>query len=175
MRTRTEILASGFGGQGVVRLGQILGEAAVKQGYRVTMLKSHGTEMRGGYVRSQIVFSTEPIDSPIIEKPDFFAALSSAGYNAFKHMVNGGVILYDPAFVTDIDQGLSCVQKPVQAKDLSVEKFGRAVFANTIMLGALARLVDELNRDIVLESILHIIPKYHDENRQAFESGYSLF
>jgi len=175
MRTRTEILASGFGGQGVVRLGQILGEAAVKQGYRVTMLKSHGTEMRGGYVRSQIVFSTEPIDSPIIEQPDYFAALSLAGYNAFKHMVKGGVILYDPAFVTEIDDGLPCVQKPVQAKDLSVEKFGRAVFANTIMLGALAKLVDELNRDIVLESILHIIPKYHDENRQAFESGYLLF
>lgn len=175
MRTRTEILASGFGGQGVVRLGQILGEAAVKQGYRVTMLKSHGTEMRGGYVRSQIVFSKDPIDSPMVENPDFFAALSLAAYKAFKHLVKKGVILYDPAFVVEIDESLSCIQKPVQAKDLSVEKFGRPVFSNTIMLGALAKLVDELDRDIVLDSILHVIPKYHDENRQAFEIGYSLF
>jgi 2-oxoglutarate ferredoxin oxidoreductase subunit gamma len=175
MSERTEILASGFGGQGVVRLGQILGEAAVKQGYRVTMLKSHGTEMRGGYVRSQVVFSRDPIDSPIIENPDYFAALSLAAYNAFKHLMKKGIILYDPAFVSELDESLSCDQKPVRAKDLSVEKFGRAVFANTIMIGALAKLVESLDRDIVLESILHIIPRFHDENRQAFETGYNLF
>ena len=175
MSARTEILASGFGGQGVVRLGQILGEAAVKQGYRVTMLKSHGTEMRGGYVRSQVVFSREPIDSPIVEDPDYFAALSLAAYNAFKHLVKKGVILYDPAFVLEVDESLACGQEPVTAKDLSVEEFGRPVFANTIMLGALAMLVDSLDRGIVLESILHVFPKYHDENRQAFEIGYALF
>ena len=51
--TRTEILISGFGGQGVVRMGQILGLCAIKQGHRVTMLTSHGTETRGGYVRAR--------------------------------------------------------------------------------------------------------------------------
>jgi 2-oxoglutarate ferredoxin oxidoreductase subunit gamma len=56
-KTRTEILISGFGGQGVVRMGQILGLCAIKQGHRVTMLKSHGTETRGGYVRAQVVLS----------------------------------------------------------------------------------------------------------------------
>ena len=72
MKERLEIVASGFGGQGVVRLGQVLGEAAVKEGLRVTMLKSHGTEMRGGYVRSQVVVSKNAIDSPMCETPDFF-------------------------------------------------------------------------------------------------------
>jgi hypothetical protein len=76
MSDRIEIVASGFGGQGVVRLGQILGEAAVKQGLHVTMLKSHGTEMRGGYVRSQVVLSKDLIDSPMCETPDYFIALS---------------------------------------------------------------------------------------------------
>ena len=84
MKDRIEIVASGFGGQGVVRLGQILGEAAVKQGLHVTMLKSHGTEMRGGYVRSQVVFSPKIIDSPMCESPDYFVALSVAAYNRFK-------------------------------------------------------------------------------------------
>jgi len=175
MRTRTEILASGFGGQGVVRLGQILGEAAVKQGYRVTMLKSHGTEMRGGYVRSQVVISREPIGSPIIECPDFFAALSLAAYKAFKDLVSKGTILYDPAFVIKIDEGLPCIQRPVPAKDLAVERLGRAVFANTIMLGVLSHIIDELDPEVVLESILHLIPRYHEENKKAFEIGYCLF
>ncbi|NOY65469.1 MAG: 2-oxoglutarate ferredoxin oxidoreductase subunit gamma [Nitrospirae bacterium] len=175
MKVRTEILASGFGGQGVVRLGQIIGEAAVKEGYRVTMLKSHGTEMRGGYVRSQVVISKEPIDSPIVENPDIFAALSLAAYNSFKHLVTQGIILYDPAFVVEIDDALTCRQRPVPAKDLSVQNFGRPVFANTIMLGAISRHLDVLDRDTVLESILHVIPRFHEENKRAFEIGYSLF
>lgn len=174
MKTRIEILASGFGGQGVVRLGQILGETAVKQGYRVTMLKSHGTEMRGGYVRSQLVISTEPIDSPMVEDPDVFVALSLAAYKAFKHLVNEGVILYDPAFVVQIDESLTCTQKPIPAKDLSVERFGRPVFANTIILGVLAKRIKEFDPETLLESVLHVIPKYHEENRKAFDIGYSL-
>lgn len=174
MKTRSEILASGFGGQGVVRLGQVLGEAAVKQGYRVTMLKSHGTEMRGGYVRSQLVISKEPIDSPMVEFPDLFVALSLAAYRAFKHLVKEGVILYDPAFVVEIDPELGCVQTPVPAKDLSVQHFGRAVFANTIMLGVIAHTMKTLDPEIILQSILHIIPKYHDENKKAFQLGYAL-
>jgi len=174
MKARTEIVASGFGGQGVVRLGQILGEAAVKQGYRVTMLKSHGTEMRGGYVRSQIVMSKEAIDSPVVESPDVFVALSLSAYKTFKHQVTDGIIIYDPAFVTEIDDSLPCTQKPVPAKDISVEKLGKPVFANTLMLGVLAHVVDELDPEVVLESILHIIPKFHEENKQAFQIGYSL-
>jgi 2-oxoglutarate ferredoxin oxidoreductase subunit gamma len=174
MKDRTEIVASGFGGQGVVRLGQILGEAAVKQGYRVTMLKSHGTEMRGGYVRSQIVMSKEAIDSPIAESPDVFVALSLSAYKTFKHQVKDGMIIYDPAFVTEIDDSLPCTQKSVSAKDISVEKLGKPVFANTLMLGVLSRVVEELDPEVVLESILHIIPKFHEENKQAFKIGYSL-
>ncbi len=174
MKARTEIVASGFGGQGVVRLGQILGEAAVNQGYRVTMLKSHGTEMRGGYVRSQIVMSKEAIDSPIVESPDVFVALSLSAYKTFKHQVTDGIIIYDPAFVTEIDDSLPCTQKSVSAKDISVEKLGKPVFANTLLLGVLSRILDELDPEVVLESILHLIPKFHEENKQAFQIGYSL-
>ena len=173
MKERIEILASGFGGQGVVRLGQIIGEAGVKQGLHVTMLKSHGTEMRGGYVRSQVVLSKDIIDSPICESPDFFVALSSAAYNQFKHvMPDDGVILYDPAFVEEADENLRCTQKAIAANELSVKTFDSPLFANSLMLGVVARQVDMLEKDIVLESILSIMPKFHDKNREAFQIGY---
>jgi 2-oxoglutarate ferredoxin oxidoreductase subunit gamma len=156
MKERIEIVASGFGGQGVVRLGQVLGEAAVKQGLHVTMLKSHGTEMRGGYVRGQVVLSKELIDSPMCENPDFFVALSLAAYNRFKNTVpENGLIIYDPAFVETIDN------------------FGRPIFSNSIALGAMAKLLEkDLDMNLVLESILSVIPKYHDENRKAFHLGF---
>ena len=77
---RTEILISGFGGQGVIRMGQILGLCAIKQGHRVTMLKSHGTETRGGYVRAQLVISPRYVDSPVVENADVFVAFSQPAY-----------------------------------------------------------------------------------------------
>ena len=173
MKERVEIVASGFGGQGVVRLGQILGQAAVKQGLHVTMLKSHGTEMRGGYVRSQVVISPKLIDSPICESPDYFIALSLAAYRRFKDTVPAdGIILYDPAFVDNLDNELACEQLSVPAKQLSVEKFNRSIFTNTIILGALARNLEFLDKNILLENILLIINKFQPENREAFEVGY---
>ena len=174
MKDRVEILASGFGGQGVVRLGQIVGEAGVKQGLHVTMLKSHGTEMRGGYVRSQVVLSKEIIDSPMCETPDYFVALSSAAYNRFKDTVaEGGLIIYDPAFVEKIDAGLTCVQKKFPAKQLAVDHFNSPLFANSLVLGLIANSVEILDRQIVLESLLAVIPKFHDRNRRAFEIGFN--
>jgi len=176
MKDRIEIVASGFGGQGVVRLGQIIGEAAVKQGLHVTMLKSHGTEMRGGYVRSQVVLSKDIIDSPICETPDYFVALSSAAYKRFKDTVpESGMIIYDPAFVEEIDKGLKCAQKSFPAKALSMKHFNSALFSNTLALGVMAKLVEGLEKDLMLESILELIPKFHDKNREAFEIGYDYF
>jgi len=173
MKDRIEIVVSGFGGQGVVRLGQIIGETGVRQGLRVAMLKSHGTEMRGGYVRSQVVLSKEVIDSPMCETPDYFVALSSSAYERFKDTVpEDSVIIYDPAFVEKLDESLKCTQKAFPAKELSMDNFDNPLFANTIVLGAMARLVDVLEKDVVIESILNIIPKFHDRNRQAFQIGY---
>jgi len=176
MKDRIEIVASGFGGQGVVRLGQIMGQAAVKQGLHVTMLKSHGTEMRGGYVRSQLVMSRKIIDSPMCESPDYLVTLSGAAYNRFKDSVpQDGIILYDPGFVETLDKTLSCTQQAVPAKDLSVEHFGRPMFANTIVLGRLAKYFEGiLDKNVVLDSVLEVIPKFHNENRAAFRVGYLL-
>ncbi|GAB4389945.1 MAG: 2-oxoacid:acceptor oxidoreductase family protein [Thermodesulfovibrionales bacterium] len=173
MKERTEILVSGFGGQGVVRLGQILGEAAMRQGLRVTMQKSHGTEQRGGYVRSQIVVSTSEVDSPVVEEPDYFLALSSAAYNAYRGLVREGIILYDPAYV-DVDESMKVRQYPVPAKELAIEKLGRELFSNSVMLGALSSVAGLYERDNLLETLLSVIPKFKDENRKAFEIGASV-
>jgi 2-oxoglutarate ferredoxin oxidoreductase subunit gamma len=173
MKERTEFLASGFGGQGVVRLGQIVGIAAVQQGFRVTMLKSHGTEQRGGYVRAQVVISQEEIDSPLVEDPDYFCAFSAAAYKQFEHMVKDGVILYDPATV-EIDESKKVRQIPVPAKDTAVEELGRPIYANTIMLGALAKAMDFMDKDVLLKTMLDTIPKYKEDNQRAFEIGYEM-
>ncbi len=173
MKDRIEILASGFGGQGVVRLGQIVGLAAVRQGFRVTMLKSHGTEQRGGYVRAQVVISPEEIDSPIVEDPDYFCVFSSAAYKQFGHLIKDGMVLYDPSLV-EVDENKKFKQLSVPAKDTAIEKLGRPIYSNTIMLGALTRAVGFLEKDKMLETVLDTIPKFKEENKKAFEIGFDM-
>jgi Pyruvate/2-oxoacid:ferredoxin oxidoreductase gamma subunit len=56
-----------------------------------------------------------------------------------------------------------------------MKHFNNALFSNTLVLGVMARLVEGLEKGIVLESILEIIPKFQDKNKEAFEIGYSYF
>src|SRR5437667_11418031 len=137
-KTRTEILISGFGGQGVIRMGQILGLCAIHQGHRVTMLKSHGTETRGGYVRAQIVISPTYVDSPVVEAADVFVAFSAPAYKRFYDLCRGK-ILYDPELVEEIRPDAPERHVMVPATALAKERLNNVLFANMIMLGALTR------------------------------------
>ena len=176
MRGRTEILISGFGGQGIVRLGQIFGLAAVKQSYRVAMLKSHGTEQRGGYVRAQVIVSSEPIDSPIVEDPDYFCAFSTPAYHRHVDMVSHGAIFYDPSSTVIIDEGKAKIitHYAVAAKDVAIEKLGHPIYANSIMLGAMARKIEIFNKETLVSAMLDTMPKFKEENVTAFQAGYEL-
>lgn len=175
MKDRTEILISGFGGQGVVRLGEIFGLAAIKQDCRVTMLKSHGTEQRGGYVRAQVVISRQPIDSPLVEDPDYFCAFSTPAYNRHVDLVTHGIILYDPSS-TKIDEGRAkkVTHYEVPARNVAVEKLGQALYTNSVMLGAMARKMGIFTKESLLSAMLDVVPRFKDENTRAFELGYEL-
>jgi 2-oxoglutarate ferredoxin oxidoreductase subunit gamma len=169
---RTEILISGFGGQGVIRMGQILGLCAINQGHRVTMLKSHGTETRGGYVRAQIVISPEYVDSPVVEHADVFVAFSQPAYTKFFEMCDGRV-LYDPEMVEKLRPDAPERHVAVPATQLSKEKFSNQLFANMIMLGALTR-VASLDGEAMRKAMLAVIPRFHDQNLAALDLGYAL-
>ncbi len=172
VKMRTEILISGFGGQGVIRMGQILGLAAIKQGHRVTMLKSHGTETRGGYVRAQIVISPEYVDSPVVENADVFVAFSAPAYRKFFDFCRGK-ILYDPELVEAIRPEAPERHVAVPATALSKERFNNILFANMIMLGALTRL-GGLDFEAMKQAMVDVIPRFHEQNLTALDVGYSL-
>jgi 2-oxoglutarate ferredoxin oxidoreductase subunit gamma len=171
-KTRTEILISGFGGQGVIRMGQIIGLCAIKQGQRVTMLKSHGTETRGGYVRAQLVISPDFVDSPVVENADAFVAFSAPAYKRFFDSCQGW-ILYDPEMVEDVRPEAPERHLAVPATQLSKERFGKELFANMIMLGALTR-VSDMDQEAMKQAMLEVIPRFHEQNLAALSIGHAL-
>lgn len=171
-RQRTEILISGFGGQGVIRMGQIIGHSAINQGYKVTMLKSHGTETRGGYVRAQLVISPEYVDSPVVENADVFVAFSAPAYKKFYDFCRGK-ILYDPEMVEGVRPAAPERHVAIPATALAKEHFGNVLFANMIMLGALTRLVG-MDFEAMKSAMLQVIPRFHEQNLKALELGYHL-
>jgi 2-oxoglutarate ferredoxin oxidoreductase subunit gamma len=171
-KARTEILISGFGGQGVVRMGQILGLAAIRQGMRVTMLKSHGTETRGGYVRAQVVISPQYVDSPVVEHADFFVAFSQSAYKKFAALA-AGCILYDPDLVTPAPAADGPRHLAVPATARSKAQFNNPLFANSIMLGALTALAG-LDGEAVRTAMLEVLPRYHEQNVRALALGQEL-
>ena len=171
-RTRTEILISGFGGQGVIRMAQILGLCAINQGHRVTMLKSHGTETRGGYVRAQLVISPEYVDSPVVENADVFVAFSAPAYKKFYDLCRGK-ILYDPEMVVEVRPDARDRHVEVPATALAKERLGNVLFANMIMLGALTRLAG-MDFEAMKRAMLVVIPRFHAENLKALDLGYQL-
>ena len=171
-KTRTEILISGFGGQGVIRMAQILGLCAINQGHRVTMLKSHGTETRGGYVRAQLVIAPEYVDSPVVENADVFVAFSAPAYKKFYDLCRGK-ILYDPEMVVEVRADAPDRHVEVPATALAKEHLGNVLFANMVMLGALTRLAG-MDFEAMKRAMLAVIPRFHAENLKALDLGYQL-
>jgi 2-oxoglutarate ferredoxin oxidoreductase subunit gamma len=172
IKQRTEILISGFGGQGVIRMAQIIGRCAINQGDRVTMLKSHGTETRGGYVRAQLVISPDYVDSPVVERADLFVAFSAPAYRKFYDLCDGK-ILYDPEMVEEVrgDEPDRHVEIPATA--LAKEHFDNVLFANMVMLGALTRLAG-MDIAAMKDVMLEIIPRFHEPNLRALDLGNNL-
>jgi 2-oxoglutarate ferredoxin oxidoreductase subunit gamma len=176
MSERIEILISGYGGQGVVRIGQVLGQAAVQQGLYTTMLISHGTETRGGYVRSQVVISDGFIASPVVERPDYFCAFSPIAYQMFKGLCGAhSLILHNPELVP-ADPQLASEHREIRAEQLAERELGSQVYANVIFLGALSSRLSLLSADSIATAITERLPaRTLENNLRAFELGRSLY
>ena len=168
---RTEVQIAGFGGQGIVLSGVILGEAAIIDGKNAVQTQSYGPESRGGAARSDVVISEEKVDYPKVLKAHILVALSQPAFDKYISGVSRGTTVV-------IDKDL------VQTNDSShfrlpftriADKLGRKVVANSVMLGYLVGLTGIISRDSLEEAIKRNIPLgTEDLNLEAFEEGWSM-
>jgi 2-oxoglutarate ferredoxin oxidoreductase subunit gamma len=174
---RYEVRLSGSGGQGLVLAGVILGEAAALfEGRNAVQTQSYGPEARGGSSKSEVIISDGEIDYPKAVAPDFLLALTQEACDKYTHDLKaGGVLVVDTRMVRSVPEGAFTVHR-LPIIDTAKEKAGKAMVANIVALGAIARLLGGIvSLDSVEKAVMARVPKGTEElNRKALQLGYEL-
>jgi len=95
------MIAAGFGGQGVLSLGQVVAYAGMYEGKEVTWLPSYGPEMRGGTANCSVVVSDKEIANPMISHPDIVVAMNGPSVDKFASRVSKGGYLFVNSSIVD--------------------------------------------------------------------------
>jgi 2-oxoglutarate ferredoxin oxidoreductase subunit gamma len=133
---QSEVQFAGFGGQGVMLMGQILAQAAMHEGHEVVWIPSYGPEMRGGTAYCTVVISDRPIGSPIIRNPQHLVAMNRPSLEKFAPTVKKGGVVFVNASIIPIGSGRSDVDElRVPIMELAKE-VGNAKAANIVALAA---------------------------------------
>lgn len=173
---RTEIRIAGFGGQGVVLAGVLLGTAsAVADGRRAVQTQSYGAAARGGGARSEVVISDEPIIYPRVTHPDIMVAMSEEAMQKYgPDMRPGGFLIIDSDLVKRVNrEDVRLVGVP--ASNLATQELGRTIVANIVMLGVLVAktgVVSTAGMEAAIRD--NVPPKTIDLNLKAFRKGLEL-
>ncbi len=172
----TQIKVGGFGGQGVVMSGTIIGKAsAIFDNKFATMTRSYGPEARGGACGAQIVISDTPVTYPYVIKPDVLVTLSQEACSQYlPDLAENGTLLYESDLVTPGPlppsgnaYGITCTRL--------AEELGSRVVLNIVMLGFLAKMCNAISKEALEEAIRITVPsKTIDINLNAFKHGYNF-
>ena len=164
---------AGFGGQGIVMAGYILGRAGILDGHNALQTQSYGSESRGGACKSDVIISDGEILELAPASLDVLVAMSQPALDKFvANLKAGGILIYDSDLVKPASAASAAFGLP--ATNIAHETFGRDVVANAVMLGFLASLTLVVSRESLRRAISESVPrKTTDVNLKAFEEGFN--
>jgi 2-oxoisovalerate ferredoxin oxidoreductase beta subunit len=167
------IKVAGFGGQGVLLLGQLLAEMGMREGLEVSWLPSYGPEMRSGSAHCHICLSKERIGSPVLSRPDVLIAMNEMSLRKFAGQVApGGTIIYGREQLPE-DFSLPYAQVVCIPASEMADKLGSAKIANVIMMGALLEETECLSSDTAMKVLEAKVKNAAllELDRKALEAG----
>lgn len=169
------MIVGGFGGQGTLLAGAILGRAASLEGKIVVLTTSYGAEARGGMARSEVVISDEEIDYPMVMQADVLIAMSQAALERYLGKVKPeGSVFIDEALIREIPHTDIRVIK-VPASNIASEELKMPIATNIIMLGVLGATMDIARNDSFRRSVEASVPKETtSKNLDALNRGWRL-
>ena len=176
---RREIRIAGFGGQGVILAGIVLGKAAsLYDGLYAVQTQSYGPEARGGASRAEVVISDEEIDYPKVQSPDILVAMSHEALITYMHdLKRGGTLIVDPDMVVESEIKDFIRERNVRyfrapATRTAEEMIGLTIVANMVMMGALTEATGVVSVEGAENAIRDSVPPGTDEkNLMAFRAG----
>jgi 2-oxoglutarate ferredoxin oxidoreductase subunit gamma len=157
-------LFAGFGGQGIISLGQIWVYCAMKEGKNVTFFPFYGAEKRGGIARAGVVVSDEEIASPLVTIPDSALVMNPESLSLCEGALKtGGLLVINSTLVKEAPKRSDLKVIRVDASGLA-DKIGNIRFANMVALGAMAKLTGALS----LKEIEPILKNFFSEDKHKF-------
>jgi len=170
-----QVMMCGFGGQGIVFSGTILGQAAFSDGKWVSSTNSYGSAARGGACRAEVVISDKPIIFPYVVAVDMLIAMYQTAYDKYIERVKPGegVIIYDERVIPKEIKGLEHVGIP--AIEMAVKELGNGTVANVIILSAAVDITEIVSKKALESAIREIVPERLKQlNLKAMDIGFKL-
>lgn len=179
---RTEIRICGFGGQGIILAGIILGKAAsLFDQNEAVQTQSYGPEARGGASKCEVVIDNKLIEYPKVQNLDVLVAMSNEALIKYiDDLKDEGTLIVDPG-TTNIDDVSEFIKEhnikvyETPATKTAIEEIGIKIVANIVMVGAITKITNVISKSAVIKAIEDSVPKGTEKkNIQAFEAGYAL-
>jgi len=172
---QTKIKIGGFGGQGIIRAGYILGKAAsIYDKKNATLTQSYGPESRGGACSAQIIVGDEQVDYPEVINPDILIIMSQEAFEKYTpSLQKKGTLFYDE----DLAKPTNNLGKTTKVYSIPAtryaEELGKKIVANIIMIGFFAAISGVISPDAVKDAIRSTLSRELEEvNIKAFNRGF---
>ncbi|MDR1620373.1 MAG: 2-oxoacid:acceptor oxidoreductase family protein [Clostridiales bacterium] len=168
-------LFAGFGGQGVLLMGQLLAYAGMLEGKYVSWLPAYGPEMRGGTANCSVNISDEPIGSPVVSKATAVVAMNRPSLDKFESAVQPGGMLFINSSIIDRKAQREDIRAYYVPCNEIAEELGNGKVANMVMLGAYLEKTRCVDMEGVLDALLHKLGEKKANlipvNREALKRG----
>lgn len=169
------LFCAGFGGQGVMVLGQLVAYAGIKEGRFAAWLPSYGPEMRGGTANCGVTVSDTEISSPFVVKADVAVAMNQPSLDKYESIVKpGGILIYNENMASYTPTRTDIKVIPVPATELA-ESVGNERALNVVLLGTIVAVSDFISDDtakaIIAEKLGARKPQFLESNLKAYSLG----
>ncbi len=171
---KIEVRLAGFGGQGIVLAGVILGKAVtLYEGANAVMTQSYGPEARGGACSADVIISARRINYPRVGTPDVLVLMSEEAARTYGPGISEqALVLVNEDLVKSLPAGEAVEILRIPATGIA-EKLGRVIVANIVMLGFIAAVAGFVGFEAVKQAVLGSIPPGTEElNLAALQAGY---
>ncbi len=170
-----QLIIAGFGGQGVLLMGQLMAYAGMLDGREVSWMPAYGPEMRGGSANCSVVISDSPVGSPKVEDADVVIAMNRPSMELFEaSVVPGGLMLYNSSLIDVKPTRTDIVAVPIDCNGIA-DSLGNSRVANMVMLGALMERTKPFDAELLVEALRHKLGAKKEKliplNREAISRG----